>query len=83
MPVRVLLADNSVVVLRAIVNVFTGLPEIEIVGQCSRLEQVKRLVAELKPDVLVIDLRIADHLNGETQQLKDSFTSHRRDIRCQ
>ncbi|MEW1909512.1 response regulator transcription factor [Kitasatospora sp. NPDC085895] len=55
---RVVVADDQTVVREGIVMLLGLLPGIEVVGAAADGEEVVRLVAELAPDVVLMDLRM-------------------------
>jgi DNA-binding NarL/FixJ family response regulator len=63
--VRVLLADDSELMLKAIGRLLTNCPEVELIGQTSKFEAILALAEFLKPDVIVIDLGMLDRANGD------------------
>jgi chemotaxis response regulator CheB len=58
LPIRVFLADDSDVIRAAIERHLKSEPKIELVGQTKRFEEAVRLVRELSPDVVLLDLRM-------------------------
>ena len=58
MPVRVLVADDSAIMLEAIRKLLDGERQIEIVGEASTFAAAMQMIADLKPDVLVLDLHM-------------------------
>jgi chemotaxis response regulator CheB len=60
MPIRVLIADDSDVMLAAMRRVIEEEPSLEVVGQASSFAKAMQMVADLKPDVLVLDLRMPE-----------------------
>lgn len=60
MSIRVLLADDSPVMLSAIRKTLEEEPRIEIVGEASTFGQTMQMIAELKPEVLVLDLHMPE-----------------------
>ncbi len=58
MTARVVVADDQTVVREGIVMLLGLLPGIEVVGAAGDGEEALRLVAELAPDVVLMDLRM-------------------------
>ncbi|MEU1805333.1 response regulator transcription factor [Streptomyces sp. NPDC019937] len=58
MTARVVVADDQTVVREGIVMLLGLLPGIEVVGSAGDGEEALRLVAELSPDVVLMDLRM-------------------------
>jgi DNA-binding NarL/FixJ family response regulator len=71
LPVRVLVGDDSEVMRRTIAAYLSARPEVEVVGEADNFEETARLVGELKPDVVVVDLRMSTRLDGEARSIKD------------
>ena len=57
-PARVVVADDQTVVREGIVMLLGLLPGIEVVGAAGDGEEAVKLVAELDPDVVLMDLRM-------------------------
>lgn len=60
MSVRVLVADDSVVFRRALAEALGSLPEVEVVGTVPHGRMAVQRVAELKPDILTLDLEMPE-----------------------
>jgi two-component system, chemotaxis family, protein-glutamate methylesterase/glutaminase len=58
MPLRVLVVDDSVFNRRSIGEILAQSPEIEVVGKAADGEEALRLVANLKPDCITLDLEM-------------------------
>jgi DNA-binding NarL/FixJ family response regulator len=55
---RILIADDSDLIRRGIRNLLSEQPDWVICGECSDGEDAVKLVEELRPDVLLLDLSI-------------------------
>ncbi|GAA3041935.1 response regulator transcription factor [Kitasatospora albolonga] len=58
MTVRVLLADDQPLVRAALKMVITDAPDLELAGEAGNGAEAVALAAELRPDVVVMDLRM-------------------------
>ncbi len=58
MAIRVVLADDHNMVRTGIRNILQAAPEIEVVGEADNGLQALELVADLSPDVLVLDVEM-------------------------
>ncbi|MEV7193635.1 response regulator transcription factor [Streptomyces sp. NPDC093510] len=58
MTVRVLLVDDQPLVRTALSMVITEAPDIEVAGEASSGDEAVRRCAELRPDVVVMDIRM-------------------------
>ncbi|HMC40486.1 MAG TPA: response regulator transcription factor, partial [Acidimicrobiales bacterium] len=55
---RVVVADDQTVVREGLVTLLETMPGIEVVGAAADGEQAVSLVADLTPDVVLMDLRM-------------------------
>jgi DNA-binding NarL/FixJ family response regulator len=55
---RVLIADDSMVVRERLVNLLTDLHGVEVIGQAEDAVEARALAERLKPDVAILDLRM-------------------------
>jgi chemotaxis response regulator CheB len=60
MSIRVLLADDSDIMRKAILGALAEDPRIQVVGEATGFAQTIELSAALRPDVLLIDLHMSD-----------------------
>src|SRR5262245_57603434 len=60
---RVLLADDHALVRAGLRSVLQGLPDIEVVGEAGDGNEAVALAAELKPDLVLMDVSMPQ-LNG-------------------
>ena len=60
MPIRVLVADDHRLILRAVRHVLEQTDDIEIVGEARRGSQVLPLLTSLKPDLCLLDVRMPE-----------------------
>ncbi|WP_370934528.1 response regulator [Amycolatopsis sp. cg13] len=57
-PLRVLVADDQVLVRTGLVTIIDAQPDLEIVGECGDGQAAVELARELSPDVVVMDVRM-------------------------
>lgn len=60
MPIRLVLADDHPLILDALENLFKLEEDLEVVARCTDGADTVRAVRRLKPDVLILDIRMAD-----------------------
>jgi NarL family two-component system response regulator LiaR len=71
MPITVLLADDHNVLRLAIKRALESEPGIQLLGEATDWSQTLKLIAQLKPDVAVIDL----HMPGRAELTADFIKS--------
>jgi DNA-binding NarL/FixJ family response regulator len=55
---RVLIADDSEVVCQRLIAMLSELPEAEVVGQATNSSEAISSIQELRPDVVILDIRM-------------------------
>ena len=73
MTVRVVLAEDDLLVREGIRALLAGRPELEIVASCRDLPSTVRAVAEHDPDVVLTDIRMPPAKSDEGIQLASSL----------
>jgi DNA-binding NarL/FixJ family response regulator len=58
LPIKVLLADDSEIMREAIKKLLVDEPRIHIVGEVSSFATAMQLIADAKPDILLLDLHL-------------------------
>lgn len=58
--IRVLIADDHALLRESLKEKLAKCPDIEVVGEAGRLEDLSKKVAASKPDVLLLDLKLSD-----------------------
>jgi DNA-binding NarL/FixJ family response regulator len=74
-PIKVLLADDKEFMRRAIRTLLEANPEIEVVGEAADFAETNQLSKDLKPHVIVMDLRIADQSKLTPTEVKSLLNS--------
>lgn len=64
-PVRVVVAEDSYLVREFLTAVLSTAPEVELLGVCSDGEELMAAIAELRPDVVVTDIRMPPSATDE------------------
>jgi two-component system response regulator DesR len=70
MKIRVLLADDSEIMRKVIVDLLKGDPEIEVVAECVSFGETIDLAAKLQPRIIVLDVHMGDERQVTPLQLK-------------
>jgi two-component system, chemotaxis family, protein-glutamate methylesterase/glutaminase len=60
MPLRVLVADDSSLFRRAVADALASIPDVEVVGSAPNGKLALQKVAELKPDLLTLDIEMPE-----------------------
>jgi DNA-binding NarL/FixJ family response regulator len=60
MPIRVLIADDSAIIRKAVRRLLEGESDIEILGEAVDLRQMLEVRNKLHPDIVVMDLHMLD-----------------------
>jgi len=58
--IRLVLVDDHEVVRIGLTAVLDLTPGMKVIGQCSRKDQARKLCLRLKPDVVLLDIRLPD-----------------------
>lgn len=74
MSIKVLLADDTEFMRRAIRSLLNGEPKIEIVGEAARFARTIQLIEDLSPEVVIMDLHMPDGEAVTQQQVKSCLT---------
>ncbi|WP_419997999.1 response regulator [Streptomyces boninensis] len=57
-PTRVLICDDQVLVRTGLVTIIDAQPDLEVVGECADGQAAVELAAKVRPDVVVMDVRM-------------------------
>ena len=76
MKLRILLADDHEAFRQRVRKLLRNTPGIELVGEAENGEEAVRLTAELKPDIVIMDV-VMPRLNGleATRRIRREFPS--------
>jgi DNA-binding NarL/FixJ family response regulator len=73
MPITVLMTDDKEVVRRSIRLLLSSDPEIHIVGEAVNFKQALQRTAELKPQIVLMDLHMPDESCVSPQEIKSQL----------
>jgi DNA-binding NarL/FixJ family response regulator len=59
MSIRVFIVDDSPIVRERLVTLLSELEAVEVVGQSENAAEATQLIRELRPDAVVLDIRLA------------------------
>jgi DNA-binding NarL/FixJ family response regulator len=77
MPLRVVVAEDSLLMREGVLQVINRSDDLEVVGDCPDLPSLRQLVDEVAPDVVVTDVRMPPGFGDEGIQFAvDARTSH-------
>jgi DNA-binding NarL/FixJ family response regulator len=77
MALRVVVAEDSLLVREGLVRLLSATPDIEVVASCGEYDAVMAAVAQERPDVVVTDIRMPPTLSDEGVRLaRELRTSH-------
>jgi DNA-binding NarL/FixJ family response regulator len=75
MAIKVLLADDAVIMRRLIRDLLEVRPEFEVVGEAGDFAQTMRMVSDLRPDVVVMDLHMPSGIGTAPPDIKSRLES--------
>jgi DNA-binding NarL/FixJ family response regulator len=70
MPIKVLLADDTDVLRSAIRKTLEEEPRIQLVGEAASFAKAVQLIADCKPDVLLLDLNLPEKRSFKPELVK-------------
>jgi DNA-binding NarL/FixJ family response regulator len=77
MTIRVLLADDSEIMRKVILDLLKSDPEIEVVAESVGFAQTIQLAAKLQPQIIVLDVHMRDEHTVTRAQLKSGLNGSR------
>jgi len=78
MPIRVLLADDSELVRRAIRQLLADRPEITVVGESTDFAHTLQLCKDLRANVVILDLHMSDGNRISAREFKSQLPTESR-----
>jgi DNA-binding NarL/FixJ family response regulator len=79
-PIRVVLAEDSVLLRDGIVRLLDGVDDVDVVASCGDRDTLLRLVDEHRPDVVVTDIRMPPEHDDEGIQVARRLRDERPDV---
>lgn len=80
MPIHILIVDDHAVIRAGLRTILKAEPDLQIVGEAADGREALRLAAELRPDVILMDISMPGPAGGgieATRRLKDSLPNAR------
>ena len=78
MPIRVLLADDSELIRRAIRQLLADRPEITVVGESTDFAHTLQLCKDLRANVVILDLHMSDGNRISAREFKSQLPTESR-----
>ena len=75
MPITVLLTNDDEAVRSSIRRLLDSDPQIQTVGEAVNFQQMIQRAIELKPQIVVLDLRMADNSSVNPQEIKSQLNT--------
>jgi DNA-binding NarL/FixJ family response regulator len=69
-PLAVIVVDDSDMFRRITVNFLKDCPEVQVVGEASSFGEAIKMIAELTPDVTIMDVHMPDHKNLTAEEIR-------------
>jgi len=76
-PIRILVADDSQSVRRAITMLLAAEPKITVCGEVSTYSELLEKIGELDPRVVLMDLHMSDERNFDCDYVRDQLRRSR------
>jgi DNA-binding NarL/FixJ family response regulator len=80
MAVRLVLAEDNLLVREGLQQLLTGADGLEVVAVCGDLESLERAIGEQQPDVVVTDIRMPPTRTDEGIQVAERLRESHPDI---
>ena len=80
MPIRVLLAEDSLIVREGLQQLLHGSPTVNVVGACGDLDSLLELVSAENPDVVLTDIRMPPTKTDEGVQIAARLREERPEV---
>jgi len=75
---NVLIADNQYLTYKGLVATLSDITDIRIVGKAATQAELRQMIAQLKPDVVIIDHKYSDHFSiGTIKSIPQEFSFSR------
>ena len=58
--IKVFVADDHKITRKALKNIFSTAPDIEVIGEAANAEEIFQKIPEIKPDVILLDLNMPE-----------------------
>ncbi len=73
MRIKVLLADDTAIIRKAVRGLLENRSEVEVVGEAANFQETLQMTKDLKPNIVIMDLYMRDEFEFRPLDVKSAF----------
>jgi CheY-like chemotaxis protein len=73
MRIKVLLADDTAIIRKAVRGLLENRSEVEVVGEAANFQETLQMTKDLKPNIVIMDLHMRDEFEFRPLDVKSAF----------